>query len=499
MRHRVEPVRGAAARGVVDVADRRIRSIRNVRRSSRRWSWAARYQRPAWTTSPYGLSSRRVRSPVERAVARPHAQPSPDRLGEEEDGVARDRRAGPRRVVKPSAVSSASTRRRSGSGSTRWIFVERAVDRRLRRSSSPCRRAAMSPRTTTTASSSDEHERRQPVARAHAVAAADAALPLDGDAELLERGDVAAHRARVDREPVGDLAAGRQRPRLEQLEQLEQPGGRRLHAPQSSTDRGRDPPYLRASVHGRHDDGRRTMSETAAGASRRRGTSTSGWAAGSVRNRRLRGGSPAPTTGTSSTRRRRRGRSSTGSATRTSSAPTTTAASSGCRSGSSTRRRSGGRSTGPTAGARVSSIRPVDRRVRRRRRASSRARTSFKGRPILVRFIWSGVTHADAALGAGVLRRRRQDLGDELGDGLHAGGGRAMSVLERAGRRSRVRARREARPPGPEHRARRRVLKWYEIAPADEPVLPRSPTSPGSGSRTPPGSGSSRSAARSAS
>ena len=50
-----------------------------------------------------------------------------------------------------------------------------------------------------------QHERREPEAGSHAVAAADAALALDRDPELLERRDVAAHRAAVDLEPVGDL------------------------------------------------------------------------------------------------------------------------------------------------------------------------------------------------------------------------------------------------------------------------------------------------------
>ena len=47
----------------------------------------------------------------------------------------------------------------------------------------------------------------------------------------------------------------------------------------------------------------------------------------------------------------------------------------------------------------------------------------FDGRPIKVRFIWSGTTDADAALGAGLLRRRRRDLGDELDHGLQPGRG----------------------------------------------------------------------------
>ena len=46
---------------------------------------------------------------------------------------------------------------------------------------------------------------------------------------------------------------------------------------------------------------------------------------------------------------------------------------------------------------------------------------TFGGRPIRVRFTWSGVDDADAAVGAGVLGRRRQDVGDELDHGLHAG------------------------------------------------------------------------------
>ena len=68
-----------------------------------------------------------------------------------------------------------------------------------------------------------EHERRQPVAGADAVAAADAALTLDRDVERLQRADVAPDRPAVDPEPVGDLAAGGERLRLQELEQLEQP------------------------------------------------------------------------------------------------------------------------------------------------------------------------------------------------------------------------------------------------------------------------------------
>jgi hypothetical protein len=47
-------------------------------------------------------------------------------------------------------------------------------------------------------------------------------LPLHGYTDVLERGDVPANRARVDAESVGDLAAGDERPALEQLEQVEE-------------------------------------------------------------------------------------------------------------------------------------------------------------------------------------------------------------------------------------------------------------------------------------
>ena len=68
-----------------------------------------------------------------------------------------------------------------------------------------------------------QHQRRQPVARPDAVAAADAALALHGDPELLERRDVAADGARADAEALGDLPSGGEGSCLEQLEQGEQP------------------------------------------------------------------------------------------------------------------------------------------------------------------------------------------------------------------------------------------------------------------------------------
>ena len=80
-----------------------------------------------------------------------------------------------------------------------------------------------------------EHERRQPEAGPEAVAAADAALALDRDAELLQRRDVAPDRPPVDPELVGDLATRHERTRLQELEQLEEARRRRGHDAKSST------------------------------------------------------------------------------------------------------------------------------------------------------------------------------------------------------------------------------------------------------------------------
>ena len=71
-----------------------------------------------------------------------------------------------------------------------------------------------------------EHERRDPEARTDPVAAPHAALALDRDAELLQPGDVAPDRARVDLEPAGDLAPRRHGLRLQELEEIEQARGR---------------------------------------------------------------------------------------------------------------------------------------------------------------------------------------------------------------------------------------------------------------------------------
>jgi hypothetical protein len=104
-----------------------------------------------------------------------------------------------------------------------------------------------------------EHQRRQPVARPQPVAASDAALALDRDAELLQGGHVAAHRAPVDAEPVGDLATRRERPALQQLEQLEESRRGGEHVVKSSRDSGHEQPYFVASLPGSVASGRRSF------------------------------------------------------------------------------------------------------------------------------------------------------------------------------------------------------------------------------------------------
>ena len=76
-----------------------------------------------------------------------------------------------------------------------------------------------------------QHERRQPEPGPHAVPAADAALALDRNPELLKRRHVAPHRAAVDLQAIGDLLAGRERPGLEQLQQVEEAGAGFEHVP----------------------------------------------------------------------------------------------------------------------------------------------------------------------------------------------------------------------------------------------------------------------------
>ena len=88
-------------------------------------------------------------------------------------------------AVNPSVVSSASTLRRSVSGSTRWSFASapstgslagsRPADVRRQPENHDDRLVVR------------EHQRREPVAGSDPVAAADAALALDGDVEVLQR------------------------------------------------------------------------------------------------------------------------------------------------------------------------------------------------------------------------------------------------------------------------------------------------------------------------
>ena len=79
----------------------------------------------------------------------------------------------------------------------------------------------------------------------------------------------------------------------------------------------------------------------------------------------------------------------------------------------------------------------------------------------------------DAAVGAGVLGRRRRDVGDELGDGVHACG---RSVGERAGaqrwRASILATAHVAKvaAPQPSLMLGDALLKWYDIAPHETPV-----------------------------
>ena len=174
----------------------------------------------------------------ERAVRPPHPASPPDDVGEEEHGVAAHGRA------------PARTRREVERGLERldpapqpvrqhaMDLHERALGR-LRRSRQPEPSRGLHPERDGHGFVVREHERRQPVSRPDPVAAADTALPLDRDAEPLQRLDVPPHRPRVDLEPVGDLAAREERLRLEELEELEQPCGRSEHARSQAQIEGR--------------------------------------------------------------------------------------------------------------------------------------------------------------------------------------------------------------------------------------------------------------------
>src|SRR5439155_10932705 len=107
-------------------------------------------------------------------------------------------------------------------------------------------------------------------------------------------------------------------------------------------------------------------------------------------------------------------------------------------------------------------------RHRRLRGHGHLRRTSDPGPVRLV-----GRDDCHAALGAGVLRGRRRDLGDELGDGVHARGRRRrpMTMLAQMGRVSpEYRHVEKLARPGPSLGLDDTILKWYDIAPADAPV-----------------------------
>ena len=80
----IEVVGRRATAACFETAARRIRSTRNVRRSRRSWSYAARYQRPECTTSPCGLSSRCVSLAREGRVAGPQPQAPADRVRQQQ-------------------------------------------------------------------------------------------------------------------------------------------------------------------------------------------------------------------------------------------------------------------------------------------------------------------------------------------------------------------------------------------------------------------------------
>ena len=143
-----------------------MRSTLNVRRSSRRWSYAARYQRPEWTTSPCAaqLAPRLVAR--ERAVRPANSASPPDR-----------RRRGGGRCCPAPAPAPARTRgeveRRlerldltpEPVGQDAVDLHERALGR-LRRPGQPEASRRLDPERDRDGLVVREHERRQAVARA---------------------------------------------------------------------------------------------------------------------------------------------------------------------------------------------------------------------------------------------------------------------------------------------------------------------------------------------
>ena len=240
---------------------------------------AARYQRPVCTTRPSGLSSRSVSSPAyERYVMRSRRRRriasarSSTSLAADGRRAARGRREVERLLERLDPAAQAVREHAMD-------LRERAVDRLGGAREAEPSRGERSER------DDDglvvrEHERRKPVAGTDPIAAADAALALDRDAEILERGDVAPRRPPVDPEPVGDLATRDERLRLQQLEQLEQPGGRREHARSEAQIEGRDRPICAIASRDSTRARGATDEQRTCESGRRRTTSTSGWGAG---------------------------------------------------------------------------------------------------------------------------------------------------------------------------------------------------------------------------
>ena len=94
---------------------------------------------------------------------------------------------------------------------------------------------------------------------------------------------------------------------------------------------------------------------------------------------------------------------------------------------------------------------------------------TFDGRPIRVRFTWSGVTTRAPCWEQALLRGRREDMGDELGHGVHADRRRNMECLRDGSRgHARLRPRREAhRSPRPASRSAIPSSRQADIAADD--------------------------------
>ena len=291
-------------------------------------------------------------------------------------------------AVKPSVDSSASTRRRRPAGRTRWIFSSAPWAAALS-VSSPSRRAARRPEHHDHRFVVAQHQRRQPEARAHPVAAADSALPLDRNPELLQHRDVAPDRSRIDAQPVGELSSGHDRPGLENLEEGEESRGRRAHADsQAQIEGGNSPIYRIASPEPTRPGGR---DDERGGAREGRGAGLrfldGSW---KVRNRMLRERLKGRTTGSTSRRRASPARSRR----------------------ARERGRVPHRLRGRVHRDVVPLLRPDDREVGDLLGRQPRpglldppvvgafsgdtglfeGSDTFEGRPILVRFVWSGVT-----------------------------------------------------------------------------------------------------------